>query len=202
MQLPQVFSEEQRQAVQRLRRVDRRRLKTIFAESTAPNMSDMCGEYNAQLLHQGNAAGELLTKVLFGSSGDWIGKAFHPLGDEHGIGYNCFVDGGRVRARLHMDTVIAESRLYDGKSLIIDYRKKNWGLIYWLVGEIRQVVPGVFLGMGVYGPRIGMRDLMRRKIPFMMVGPVRDYQVETLPRDCPEWQGNVPAAALTDGFTP
>ena len=75
-----------------------------------------------------------------------------------------------------MHTQITESALDPGLCLRISYRGKNEGIVEGLTGEVRQVTTNVMIGIGVFGPRIGGRDLWRRKIPFLMVGPRRSFQ--------------------------
>ncbi len=178
MDVPNTFSRQQLEAIDSLRVADRRHLKCIFRDCQPPNMESLVGEFNAELLHQGGRAAGVLTKILFGTSGRWIGKAFCPTSAATGVGYNCFRQGPHVLPKLHMDTFLAASKLDSGQSLVINYANRNLGLIRWLRGEVRQVAPGVLLGIGMFGPRIGRRDRLRRKIPFVMVGPVRPYQLE------------------------
>ncbi len=169
---------EQEACLETLRSTDRVGLKKMFRDLKPPQMETFSGEFDAELLEQGGRVASLLTRSAFGVYGPWIGKAFKPLSATSGTGYNCFRYGDKIMPKLPMDTVIADSRLSRGKSLIINYRAKNSGVVRWLIGELRVVVPTVILGFGAFGPQVGARDVWRRKIPFVLVGPMRSYQLE------------------------
>jgi hypothetical protein len=150
-------------------------LKLIFQALPAPVMTEVAGEYDARLLDQGDRLGSYLTRKIFGSKGPWIGKAFRPLSDASGEGYNAF---GSVEDRskiLPMDTYIGPSLIVDGHSYVLDYREKNRGPIRWLTGELRQVSPDLLLGMGTFGPRLRKLHKLRRVIPFVLVRSDRPY---------------------------
>lgn len=176
MYLPKHFTRQQLETLRDLRTSDRRYLKCVFRDCQPPDMRAMQGEFEAELLHQGGRVNAWVTRLFFCSQGKWVGKAFRPTGADTGVGYNCMLQDQRIVARLPMDTRVADSSLDSGRSMIISYRARNWGLICGLLGEVRQVIPGVLLGMGLFGPKFGRRDIFRRKIPFVMVGPVRPYQ--------------------------
>lgn len=169
-------SVEHLRLLQALRETDRLGLRKLFHTLEPPQMDCLVGEYDAELLSQGGPISRLVTGRAFGIHGDWFGKAFYAISDSKGVGYNCFRSSDVVLRKLHMDTAIRTSTMDSGRSLMIRYHAKNKGIIRWLYGEIRQITPNVMLGIGVFGPRIGRRDICRRKIPFVLVGPCRDYQ--------------------------
>ncbi len=174
------LSAEQSECLERLRTTTRSELMRWFALLSPPKMETFRGEYDAELLNQGNRFAEKLTHAIFGINGVWTGKAFLPTNESQGVGYNCFLDGDKVICKLPMRTEIADSRLDTGRSLFIKYNELNRGAIRWLIGELREVVPTVILGFGTFGPKLGSRDFLRRKIPFVMVGPQREYQVTAM----------------------
>jgi hypothetical protein len=171
------LSESQSECLQHLRSLTRRELIFLFRTLQPPDMRQFEGEYDSELLHQGGPASDRITRAIFGLGGPWTGKAFSAVSDTEGVGYNCFRDENRTEFKLPMRTEITQSRLDQGRSLIIDYSTMNRGMIRFLKGEVREVAPTVMLGFGAFGPKIGVRDRWRRKIPFVMVGPRRDYQI-------------------------
>jgi hypothetical protein len=158
--------------------VQRHELRAVFRRLRAPSMLDVYGEYDAGLLDQGDAVGNFLVRNLFRCRGPWIGKAFRPLSESTGEGYNAFGTMSRRRVELPMDTYLAKSNLCDGDSFVLDYRGKHLGPISFLRGELRYVSRSLLLGMGLFGPRCGQCKRLRRVIPFVLVGPVRAYQAE------------------------
>jgi hypothetical protein len=171
------LSAEQDACLGRLRAMNRRELILLFRPLQPPSMRTFEGEFDSELLHQGSPTSNRLTRAIFALGGLWTGKAFSSVSDTEGVGYNCFRDQNEARFKLPMRTEIAPSRLEHGRSLIIDYSTMNRGMIRFLKGEVRQLSPTVMLGFGTFGPKIGERDRWRRKIPFVMIGPRRDYQI-------------------------
>lgn len=158
-----------------LLQLDRFRLKMMYWELPTPAIGEVAGEYDAQLLDQGDRVGTLVTRKLFGSKGPWLGKAFRPLSNTEGEGYNAFGSAEDRQALLPMDTYIDHSNIVPGYSYILDYQGKNWGPIRWLRGELRTVSPSVLLGMGTFGPRRRSLHKLRRVIPFVLVLSDRGY---------------------------
>jgi hypothetical protein len=171
------LTEEQTSCLEQLRSLTRRELIFLFRTLQPPEMRQFEGEFDSELLHQGGPASTRITRAIFGLGGPWTGKAFSAVSDTEGVGYNCFRDERRAEFKLPMRTEVTNSRLDQGRSLIIDYSTMNRGMIRFLKGEVREVVPTVMLGFGAFGPKIGARDRWRRKIPFVMIGPRRAYQV-------------------------
>ncbi len=159
------------------RGAERSAVRHEFRSLPPPQMDRLEGEFEAELLDQAGRFCNLLTRGIFASYGQWIGKAFRPLGDNVGVGYNFFQDGPKTVPSLLMDWRIAKSTLDDGQSLIINYRERNRGIIRWLTGELREAHPRIWVGIGTFGPKLGRRDAWRRRIPFLLVGPCRPYQL-------------------------
>ena len=165
--------------VKKLRTLRRIELRQVFRDCPAPNLTMIRGEYKSELLCQGGAAAQRVTESIFGLEGPWIGKAFRPVNSSSGVGYNMFLKNDRIVAKLPMDTKIEPSTFESGQSMVIRYNLRNFGLIRWLIGELRQVAPGVLIGMGLYGPKWTRDGRSQRKIPFMLVGPQDELQFDT-----------------------
>lgn len=155
--------------------LDRLKLKLFYWNLPTPDVASVMGEYDAQLLDQGDRVCSYLTHRVFGSKGPWLGKAFRPLSDVTGEGYNAFGTEEDRRAMLHMDTYIDHSLIVPGYSYILDYKKRNLGPIRWLRGEVRQVSDSLLLGMGTFGPRRRSLHRLRRVIPFVLARSQREY---------------------------
>ncbi len=164
-----------RDRLDELLQTSRFHLKRMYRDLAEPKMFDVRDEYDAQLLDQGEGFASVITRAIFRSQGPWIGKAFRPINETTGEGYNAFGDVEDRQAKLPMDTYIGHSLVADGQSFILDYRAKNWGPIRWLRGEVRQVSDSILLGLGTFGPRSKGLHKLRRVIPFVMVKSDRPY---------------------------
>lgn len=153
----------------------RKPLVKLFNELPPPDVESMDGEFRATLLDQGYWINNLVMLMAFNVPGVWIAKAFRPQTSERGEGYNAFRIGEHKRPRYRMDTYIAASQ-FDGRmSYHLDYRKRNrWNLAAWsnLKGEVRQLGPSLFLGLGTADFRL---KSVRRACPFMLEGPTAEY---------------------------
>lgn len=176
MKITTELSPEQAKCLNCLRDADRRTLKAIFRTLHVPTISNLHGEFDAELLDQGKGVGAWFTRRMLNSHGLWVGKAFEPLSETSGKGYTCFQRGEAIVAGLPTRISIGPSLTGDGESMLIDYASTSRGIARWMVDELREYGPGVLLGIGTYGPKIGKRDLWRRKIPFALVGPMRPLQ--------------------------
>ena len=162
--------------VQRIARMNRRDCKVFFWELPAPDMNLVDGEYDGQLLTQGNALENAMTRKAFGRYGRWLGKAFTPTGPDTGRGYNLFGDPADPIRKLPMTTCVRPSRLVTFDSMAIEYPRRGSGLLHWMVGELRQFTPGVLLGLGNFGPTGERYRQVRRVMPFLLVHSGRPYQ--------------------------
>lgn len=160
-------------------------LMALFGALDAPTVAEMDGEFDAILLKQPG-----LFRTVTGALDVrnplslWRAKAFRPVDEASGRGYNAFRSlGGRPDARrFPMLTSIAPSR-YDGRPVYqLDYRpfaSRNGRLN--MVDEIRRVRPGVYLGIGTWGVTEKQRMV---PLPFRLVGPSRPYAGDLgTPRD-------------------
>jgi hypothetical protein len=158
-------------------RLDTAELLMLFQKLEAPGLEEMHGEYPAQLLLQPGAvatvAGQLsLYNPLY--PGMWLAKAFRPVGDGQGRGYNVFRHFGRVVQGYAMATLVAPSRYDGGPAFQLVYRafKSYCGFIH-MVDEVRRLDAGQYLGIGTVGFSAAQRQVPR---PFLMTGPVAPYR--------------------------
>lgn len=103
-----------------------------------------------------------LTHVCFGPLARWTGKAFAADGCS---GVNTFAHGGPRRA---FRASISPSALDGQPALVLDYRAAGeplWGTVAGMRDELRQVMPGVLIGMGGMGVTGGVRNAA----PFILV---------------------------------
>jgi hypothetical protein len=146
----------------------------------APPFTELDGEYEPHFLPGHNeiykawiAAG--LTNEN-SPRGYWLGKAYKPLGQVTGEGYNVWrVPGGRIERRVRYGTHIGTSRVDGRLALVMTYASFNrtahergvgasWQVD--VVDEMRKVADGVLLGLATFklgallDPlRSGMREL-------------------------------------------
>ena len=127
----------------------RRKSEFVSAWRAAPPPSTYAGRcFDGEIVGLGVTAplSSFITHVLFGGGRRWLGKAF---ADERS-GVNRF--DGQKRAR-RFGTEIAISRL-DGKlALVLDYSAPHsgdslWGGVVGMRDELREVAPGLLLGLG------------------------------------------------------
>lgn len=147
----------------------------LFKKLAAPTIEEMNGEYAATLLQQPSKFATLAGQVsVLNPLMPWLCKAFRPVDEEYGRGYNTFRLMGRVIQRFPMQTLIAPSR-YDGKPAYqLVYRAYNslCGDIH-MVDEVRRVSPGLYLGIGTWGFTDAQRQIA---LPFMLEGTTVAYR--------------------------
>ncbi|CAM4052072.1 hypothetical protein NONI108955_06285 [Nocardia ninae] len=162
-------------AAAELRRLDTSGLLALFTTLEAPTIAEIDGEYTATMLAQPNLFAVVTAKVALANPlGPWLCKAFRPVDENGGRGYNTFGAFGRVRQRHPMRTLLAPSR-YDGApayTLIYRAYTSVCGSIH-MVDEVRRAAPGVYLGMGTWGFTDAQRRVAR---PFLLTGPVGPYR--------------------------
>jgi len=152
-------------------------LVTVFKTLEAPGLEEMHGEYAALLLRQPNLAAALsghLTCYNPLYPGMWLAKAFRPVSEGRGRGYNTSKHFGRVVQRFPMATLVAPSRYDGGPAFQLVYRafKSYCGFIH-MVDEVRRLEAGQYLGIGSAGFSDAERRVPR---PFLMTGPVAPYR--------------------------
>lgn len=151
-----------------LRRLGRLELKILFRSLSAPPLQELSGEYDAQLLDQGGYLAGLIVHTFFHAGGKWTGKAFAPTSSGQGVGYNTFQRRGRTIQQFPMRTYRALGQ-GGGPSVFLEYASLNRGIVSSMVGEVRRVDAGLYLGFGVVGPS------PQRRIPFLLAGPQRAF---------------------------
>jgi hypothetical protein len=158
-----------------IRGKDTAALLDLFATLECPPIVEMDGEYRASLLRQANllvtvGANLALTNLLR----QWQCKAFRPVDDNCGRGYNTFRQLGRTVQRYPMITRIAASR-FDGRPayhLIYRAFHSLCGEIN-MVDEVRRLAPGTYLGIGT----LGFTDTQRRVAhPFLLEHTGQPYR--------------------------
>ncbi|MEO1614544.1 MAG: hypothetical protein AAFV88_01760 [Planctomycetota bacterium] len=170
----QQLSPNEQAELQQLMVADRMTIKQKYWSLPEPSIGDIQGDFDARLLDQGRGMGAVMTKLLFGMKGPWLGKGFQPESETTGSGYNTFGDAQDYRRELLMDTYIDHSKIIPGFAFILDYRHRNWGAIRWLRGELRAITPDLVLGIGTFGPRPNVFRKIRRVIPFVLVRSTRE----------------------------
>lgn len=136
----------------------------LWRASPAPTIGGWSGEWEGRLLPLGVLApvSALITHNLFGPASRWSGKAFSADG---GSGANLFERGPPRRA---FRASVAPSTLDGRPVLSLDYAAAGeplWGTVLGMRDELREVAPGVLLGLG------GMRASggVRNAAPFVLV---------------------------------
>ncbi|HNZ65087.1 MAG TPA: hypothetical protein PKJ10_04560 [Smithella sp.] len=177
--------------------LNRKQLMALFFELDAPSMSEMRGEYRAALLDSGYIINMFLAKMyLHFTWGDWQHKAFEPLDENHGHGYNTFVTTPstlyenyfvavfmkivsiiRSFCRLHNPQRLARimlnktsigSSVFDHRPVFqLSYRDYNTFFTSTMTDEVRKVNDNLFLGIGRLTITFGKYNPM----PFVMIGP-------------------------------
>ena len=154
---------------------DTHELLEIFKRLDAPSIDEMNGEYQARLLKQPSLLASFIGYLSVGNPfKKWLCKAFRPVSETHGRGYNTFKVGSKIIQQFPMMTLIAPSR-FDGKpSYHLVYRdfESMCGDIN-MVDEVRVYAPGVYLGIGTWG----FTDTQRKTaLPFILTGPGNAYR--------------------------
>lgn len=151
-------------------------LMALFAKSAAPTVQQMNGEFAARLLAQPGKVAQFIGDITVNNPlmpGRWLCKAFRPISEDRGRGYNAFAHFGRQVQRYPMETLIAPSR-YDGRpayTLVYASFRSMCGAVN-MVDEVRQVAPNLYLGIGTWG----FTDAQRRvPLPFVLSGPIAPY---------------------------
>ncbi|MGD0821136.1 MAG: hypothetical protein ABSA71_10370 [Desulfomonilia bacterium] len=180
-----------------LMKLDRKQLMALFLQLDAPPMSEMHGEYRAALLENGYIINMFLAKLyLHFTWGDWQHKAFEPLGDMHGHGYNTFIttqaklyenyfvasfmkivslvrslfrlNSPQRLARIMLNKTSMVSSVFDGRpSFQLRYRDYNTFYTNTMTDEVRKVNDKLYLGIGRLTITMGKYNPM----PFVLIGP-------------------------------
>ena len=180
-----------------LMKLSRKQLMELFFLLDAPSMSEMKGEYRAALLDSGYIINNILaTLYLHFTWGDWQHKAFEPLGETYGRGYNTFIttqsklyenyfvavfmkmisiirslfrlNSPRRMARIMLNKTSIVSSVFDARpSFQLSYRDYNTFYTNTMTDEVRKVNNKLFLGIGRLTIIFGKFNPM----PFVLIGP-------------------------------
>jgi hypothetical protein len=159
-------------------RLNHEELLALFMTLEAPGLDEMNGEYAAVLLDLPVRPARVTAtpyNPLF--PGHWLTKAFRPVSDQRGRGYNSFRYFGRVVQRFPMTTLIAPSR-YDGRpayQLVYRAFRSYCGFLH-MVDEVRRLDERNYLCIGT----LGFTQAARRiACPFLLTGPIAPYYRDT-----------------------
>jgi hypothetical protein len=146
-----------------------------FKTLESPTLAEMHGEYDGRLLRQPHWLATLFWSAsLKNPAWLWLGKAFRPVSDQAGRGYNRFRCCGRVLRHFPMATLVAPSR-FDGRPAFqLVYRAYHsiCGAVH-MVDEVRRLRPGAYLLIGT----MGIIEAQRRvPVPCLLTGPVAEYR--------------------------
>ncbi len=144
----------------------------IFSSLPAPKVSEMNGEYKANLMDQGGFLTNLSSNLLIGTpifDGIWLCKCFTPESASQGWGYNSFRKFGKVERKFPMETSIVKSR-FDGKDAFQLYYPAFKSMLgkMQMVDEVRKVNDSLYLGVGTWGFTKKARLV---PLPFTLSGP-------------------------------
>jgi len=160
----------------RLKAMRHGELVELYRQLPAPALDEMNGEYRARLLDQAGPVMDLLmryTIVWTPLNGLWLGKAFQPLEENRGHGYNFFRRLGKVIRKYPMRTEVRPSRLDGRDAYLLMYGKYRSLLGYMgAVDEVRRLDHELYLAMGV---SIATRTVSSQPVPFAMVGPPQPF---------------------------
>lgn len=180
-----------------LMKLSRKQIMNLFRQLDAPAMPEMKGEYRAALLDSGYIINILLAKLyLHFTWGDWQHKAFEPLGESNGHGYNTFIttqsklcenyfaaifmkivsvvrsffrlNNPQRMARIMLNKTSIVSSVFDGRPAFqLSYRDYNTFFTNTMTDEVRKVNDKLYLGIGRLTVTFGKFNPM----PFVLIGP-------------------------------
>jgi len=181
-----------------LRTLSRQQLIGLFHQLVAPEVNEMKGEYRAYLLDSGNSFNRCLGMItLYFIWGAWIGKAFEPLSNRNGHGYNPFSTclpeihenifhacldrfihtlrhlfirdscEERTVRIIRNKTHIGPSMFDNRTSFHLVYRDYNAFPVSTMHDEVRRVNDALYLGLGILTVTGGKRN----PFPFVLMGP-------------------------------
>lgn len=154
-----------------LQSASRKQLKALFRSGTVPEVCEFEGEFQGMVLDQGNWLANAAAAWCIHRRGRWLGKAFQPVTDEQGRGYNIFRTKDGIQRRLRMQFGIHDSDA--GRRFTIEYGNDHTGIVGSICDEMKRIAPEVYLGLGtvVLGGRLFPWIYVR--VMFAMIGPVQ-----------------------------
>jgi hypothetical protein len=190
-----------------LRRLRRAELLALFRQLEAPAISEVRGEYRAALLDCGHMLNTFLAWFyLYFIWGTWQHKAFEPLGDTHGHGYNTFIttqsklyencfrasliktvhiaislfrpSAPQRLARIMLNKTSLVASVFDGRPAFqLSYRDYNTFYTNTMTDEVRKVNEHLLLGIGRLTITFGKFNPM----PFVLMGPPDPWRGPDIP---------------------
>jgi hypothetical protein len=189
--------------VEDLRKLSRQQLIGVFHQLVSPETAEMRGEYRAAMLDTGNAVNRFLSHFsLYRIWGEWGHKAFEPIGEKHGHGYNTFSTClPEVHENVHHALLdrfshvlrhffvgdpcqertvrIIRNRTYTGPSMFdnrtsfhLVYHPYNDFPVSTMHDEVRKVNDTLFLGLGILTVTGGKWNIF----PFVLTGPPEPWK--------------------------
>lgn len=155
-------------------------LMALFKTLKEPKLEEMHGEFNAIMLTQNNTFLDIVWRVLIYTPfwpGTWAGKAFRPVDESSGRGYNLFrVGAKKIVQRFPMKTLIAPSRYDSRPAYQLIYRAYHSACaMVKMVDEVRILGNGKYLLIGTAGFTRKQRHIASF---FLLDGPVRPYRAD------------------------
>jgi hypothetical protein len=190
-----------------LMKLRRKQLMELFFQLDAPAMSEMHGEYRAALLDSGPLINAFLAWLyLYFTWGTWQHKAFEPMGDGSGHGYNTFIttqsklyenyfvatvmkivsiirsffrlSSPQRLARIMLNRTSMVSSVFDSRpSFQLSYREYNTFYTNTMTDEVRKVNDKLYLGIGRLTVVLGKFNPM----PFVLMGPPEPWVGPEIP---------------------
>ncbi len=138
-------------------------LMDLYRKAKTPTLGDLDGKLVGRMLAVPKAQEPHIARLLrdFAKSGlfPWAGKTFESTDAEHGQGINRLLHERFNWFRF--DTSVARSRAGEFDAVQLDYdRPSNPPLIRSIKDEVREVAPGLWLGLAYLdtksGPKLGL----------------------------------------------
>ena len=178
-------------------KLNRKQLMGLFCQLKAPSMSEMQGEYRAALLDPGHVLGRFVQWLyLYFIYGTWQHKAFEPLDENSGHGYNTFIKTAsklyenvfvatimkpfnilrsffrlsytQRLARIMLNKTSVVSSVFDSKpSFQLSYKEYNTFYTSTMTDEVRKLNENLYLGIGRLTIIFGKYNPQ----PFVLMGP-------------------------------
>ncbi|MDT8272172.1 MAG: hypothetical protein RRA35_03170 [Desulfomonilia bacterium] len=151
-----------------IQRLTKAQVMQLFHAAPAPDFASMNGEYRAELLSLGILApsAAFYTHHFFGP-GHWEGKAFLPIEENRGSGYNLFSKRGILTRTRKFNTYIGPSTIDRKAAFHLDYSPYNSGIVHSMHDELRQVNDRLFICMG----HMALGGGAINPAPFVLMGP-------------------------------
>jgi hypothetical protein len=183
--------------LEELQKLSRQQLVGVFHQLVSPEVGEMRGEYRALLLDSGHSVNRFLSMLfLYFTWGMWLHKAFEPLSEKHGHGYNTFLTtlpivlenvflagatsivslvkslfGSSAPQRMVRimcnKTHIGPSVFDNRTSFHLVYKDYNSFYTSTMTDEVRKVNDTLYLGMGRLTITLGKIN----PFPFVLMGP-------------------------------